>query len=166
MKEYWGVDVYIHIFLISALAGGEWSASPPGRFTPRESDPGTHWIGGWVTPEPVWTTWRRENSWPHQDSNSDPSVFQPVASSYTDWAIPAPPRNQTWQLFLYEWVYLSSNLRSATEWSKIKPKHQATNLCVCVVGYLIDLLCAGWPRFDSGRVKIFLFSIMSRPALQ
>jgi hypothetical protein len=34
--------------LTSALAGGEWSASRPGRFTPRERDPVTHWIGGWV----------------------------------------------------------------------------------------------------------------------
>jgi hypothetical protein len=38
-----GVDVYIHIFLISALVGDEWSTSRPGRFTP-----GTHWIGCWV----------------------------------------------------------------------------------------------------------------------
>jgi len=34
--------------LISALDGGEWSASSPGRFTPKERDPGTHWIGGWM----------------------------------------------------------------------------------------------------------------------
>jgi hypothetical protein len=33
--------------LTSALVGGEWSASRPGRFTPS-----THWIGGWA-PEPV-----------------------------------------------------------------------------------------------------------------
>jgi hypothetical protein len=32
-------------FLTSALVGGEWSTSRPGRFTP-----GTHWIGGWVDP--------------------------------------------------------------------------------------------------------------------
>jgi hypothetical protein len=32
--------------------------------------------------------WRRENSWPYRDSNSDPSVVQPVASSCTDYAIP------------------------------------------------------------------------------
>jgi hypothetical protein len=31
MKTYGGVEVYIHIFLTSALAGGEWSASRPGR---------------------------------------------------------------------------------------------------------------------------------------
>jgi hypothetical protein len=35
MKVYGGV----------ALAGGEWSASRLGRFTP-----GTRWIGGWVGP--------------------------------------------------------------------------------------------------------------------
>jgi hypothetical protein len=44
------VDVYIHIFLTSSLLAGEWSASRPGRFTPRERAPGTHWIGGWVNP--------------------------------------------------------------------------------------------------------------------
>jgi hypothetical protein len=42
------VDVLIHIFLTSALVGDEWSTSRPGRFTPGESAPGTHWIGGWV----------------------------------------------------------------------------------------------------------------------
>jgi hypothetical protein len=41
-------------------------------------------------PEPVWTTWIRENSWSYRDSDSDPSVVQPVASRYTDYATPAP----------------------------------------------------------------------------
>jgi hypothetical protein len=50
MKAYGGVDVYIHIFLTSALAGGESSASCPGPFSPVETAPGTHWIGGWVGP--------------------------------------------------------------------------------------------------------------------
>jgi hypothetical protein len=36
------------IVLISALDGGEWSASRPGRFTPREWVPGTLWTGGWM----------------------------------------------------------------------------------------------------------------------
>jgi hypothetical protein len=31
-------------------AGGEWSTSSPGCFTPREIAPGTHWIVGWVDP--------------------------------------------------------------------------------------------------------------------
>jgi hypothetical protein len=45
-----GMYVEIHIFLTSALVGGEWSASRPCRFTPEERAPGTHWIGGWVGP--------------------------------------------------------------------------------------------------------------------
>jgi hypothetical protein len=36
--------------LTSALAGGEWSASRPGRFTPGERAPGIHWMGRWVGP--------------------------------------------------------------------------------------------------------------------
>jgi hypothetical protein len=39
--------------LTSALDGGECSASRPGRFTPRESVPITHRIGGWVVPRIV-----------------------------------------------------------------------------------------------------------------
>jgi hypothetical protein len=35
-------------------------------------------LGG--TLEPVWTTWRRENSWPYRHSNSGPSADQLVAS--------------------------------------------------------------------------------------
>jgi hypothetical protein len=44
------VDVQIHIFFASALAGGEWSASRSGRFTPGYRTPGTYCIGGWVDP--------------------------------------------------------------------------------------------------------------------
>jgi hypothetical protein len=40
----------IHDFLTSALVGGEWSASPLGRFTTGEKAPGTNWRGGWVSP--------------------------------------------------------------------------------------------------------------------
>jgi hypothetical protein len=47
---YGRVDVWTHVFLTSALVGGEWSASHPGRFTPGEGAPGTNWIGNWVGP--------------------------------------------------------------------------------------------------------------------
>jgi hypothetical protein len=46
MKAY----IQIHIFLTSALAGCEWSASSPGRFTPGERVPGTRWIARWADP--------------------------------------------------------------------------------------------------------------------
>jgi hypothetical protein len=45
MKAYRGVNVQIHIFLTSALAGGEWSASRPDHFTPD-----TQRIGRWTDP--------------------------------------------------------------------------------------------------------------------
>jgi hypothetical protein len=60
-----------------------WSASRPGRFIP-----GIHWIVGWVDPRTGLDDVERENSWPYRDLNSDPSAIQPVASSYTDCAIP------------------------------------------------------------------------------
>jgi hypothetical protein len=44
---------------------------------------------GW-TPEPVWTTLRREYSLPYRDSHSDSSAVQSVSSRYTDYATPAP----------------------------------------------------------------------------
>jgi hypothetical protein len=50
MKMYGGVDVYIHVFLTSALVGGEWSASHPDCFTLQERAPNAHWAGGWVDP--------------------------------------------------------------------------------------------------------------------
>jgi hypothetical protein len=42
--------MYEHIFLTSALGGGEWSASRPGRFITGERAPCTHCIGGWAGP--------------------------------------------------------------------------------------------------------------------
>jgi hypothetical protein len=48
--ETWGSGGVAPPFLTLVLDGGEWSASRPGRFTPEESAPGTHWIGGWVGP--------------------------------------------------------------------------------------------------------------------
>jgi hypothetical protein len=39
MKAYGGVDIEILIFLTSALVGGKWSASRPGRFTPGKELP-------------------------------------------------------------------------------------------------------------------------------
>jgi hypothetical protein len=44
-----GEEYSSYSFLTSALDGGEWSASRPGRtFTSGERTPGTHCTGGWV----------------------------------------------------------------------------------------------------------------------
>jgi hypothetical protein len=58
------------------------AALPPGKepHLPVEQE------AGWA-PEPVWATWRSENDCFHRDSNSDRSVVQPEAISYTDCAI-------------------------------------------------------------------------------
>jgi hypothetical protein len=58
MKTYGGLDVQTHVFLISALLGGEWSASHHGRFTSVERAP-VRIVQEplWVS-EPVRTTWR------------------------------------------------------------------------------------------------------------
>jgi len=50
MKAYWVRGGIAPRILDLALDGGDWSDSRPGRFTPTERDPGTHWIGGWVDP--------------------------------------------------------------------------------------------------------------------
>jgi hypothetical protein len=59
-KTYWGVELWLHALLTSALDGGEWSASRPGGFTPGVRSPlSIAWEAEWVL-EPVWTLWRRE----------------------------------------------------------------------------------------------------------
>jgi hypothetical protein len=39
-----------HFLDLGTIVGGERSASRPGRYTPGERVPGTHWVGGWVDP--------------------------------------------------------------------------------------------------------------------
>jgi hypothetical protein len=76
--------------LTSALDGGEWPASLPGRFTPRERAPGTHCIGGWVGPRAILdTVVKRKIPSPRRESNPRTPIVRPVAQRYTDWAITA-----------------------------------------------------------------------------
>jgi hypothetical protein len=104
MKTYVGVDAWIHVFVTSALVGGEWFASRPGRFTPRERAPGTHWIGGWVDPRTsLDKVEKRKKYCPYWDSNSDSSAVHQVASRYTDCALLAPCNNNN-NLVLYLFV--------------------------------------------------------------
>jgi hypothetical protein len=49
-KTCGGLDVWTHIFLTSALVGGEWSVSRAGRFISGERVPNTHWISDLVVP--------------------------------------------------------------------------------------------------------------------
>jgi hypothetical protein len=71
--------------LTSALGGGEWSASRPGRFTPRERAPGSHWIGGCVGPRAVLdAVVKRKIPSPRRESNPRTPIVQLVAQRYTD----------------------------------------------------------------------------------
>jgi len=51
MKAYWDCGYSSTHSLTSMLDGGEWSASCPSCFSPRERAPCTHWIGSWVGPQ-------------------------------------------------------------------------------------------------------------------
>jgi hypothetical protein len=82
MKAYQGVDVYIHIFLTSALAGDEWSASRSSNFIPGEITPRTHSIEDCVDPRAGLDDAEKIFD-PNETRNSDPSVVQPVACRYT-----------------------------------------------------------------------------------
>jgi hypothetical protein len=79
MKAYWGIEVWLH-----AVDGGEWSASCPGRFTPRERVTGTRWIGGWVGSRAVLdAVVKRKILGPRQELNHRTPIVQPVAQRYT-----------------------------------------------------------------------------------
>jgi hypothetical protein len=72
-------------FLTLALDGGEWSASRPGRFTPRERAPCTHWVGGWVGPRAILdAVVKRKFPSTLRESNPSTPIVQPVAQRYTD----------------------------------------------------------------------------------
>jgi hypothetical protein len=70
--------------------GDEWSASRPGRFTPRERAPGTHCTEGWVGLRAILDgVVKRKIPSPRRESNSRTPIVQSVAQRYTDWAITA-----------------------------------------------------------------------------
>jgi hypothetical protein len=70
VKAYGGVDIWVHVFFISALVGDNWSASLPDRFTPGERASGILRIGGWVGPGTGLDYMKKRKSSHYQDSNS------------------------------------------------------------------------------------------------
>jgi hypothetical protein len=88
------VEVYINSFFDLSLDGGKCSASRPGRVTPRERAPGTHWTRGWVGLRAVLDAVVKRNiPSPRRESNPRTPIVQPIAQRYTDWAITAPVCN-------------------------------------------------------------------------
>jgi hypothetical protein len=76
----WGSACIGPRFLISVLVGSEWSASRPRQLYPPVP---IGYEDGWAL-QPVWTICKSQHAWPYRDSNSDPTVVQPVASHFTD----------------------------------------------------------------------------------
>jgi hypothetical protein len=76
-------------FLTSALDGGEWSASRPGRALPPGKGPPVpiEQEAGWA-PEPVWTQGLEEKS--SASVGDRTPIVQPVVKHKTDWATADP----------------------------------------------------------------------------
>jgi hypothetical protein len=69
----------MHVFLASVLVGGEWSASRPGRFTPRY--PLDRRLGG---PHNLSGRHGKEKILDPTGTRTPTSVVQPLVSRYTD----------------------------------------------------------------------------------
>jgi hypothetical protein len=86
MKAYGGVDIYIHIFLISALVGVV--SFTPLPLYPRGKSPWYALDRRLGRPQSQSGRLGEDKILaPPRDSNSDPSDVQPVASRYIDCAI-------------------------------------------------------------------------------
>jgi len=75
------VHVYLHLVLVSALDGGEWSTSGPGRFIPREKNKIKHltcWLGSWVGLGTGLDVWKNRICCPCRDSNVNRPVSIPT----------------------------------------------------------------------------------------
>jgi hypothetical protein len=82
MKTYWGNGGIVPHILDLGSRVGEWLASRPGRFTPRERALGTNWIGGWVGPRAALdTVVKRKISSHRRESNSRTPIVQPVGQA-------------------------------------------------------------------------------------
>jgi hypothetical protein len=129
--------------LTSALDGVEWSASRPARFTPREWAYGTHWLGGWMGPRAVLdavSKWKISSH--RRESNPDHSIFQHIASRYTDWLCAGGTKGKSGKVFIVksfmictlnllclgwsnQWVLVSGTCRLA--------KHSVMKIALCYV---------------------------------
>jgi hypothetical protein len=99
LRRTGGVEVLLHEFLTSALDRGELSVSRPGRFTPRERAPGTHWREATRAHEPVWTVVKRKIPKHYQESSRQ--NIQPVAQRYT---------NELHRLLYSSWCSMKADL--------------------------------------------------------
>jgi hypothetical protein len=87
MEAQGGEDVYL--LLIHDLCSSRWVSGQrhaPAALYPKGRTSGTHWTGGWMCPEPVWTQRLQENLLLFRGSNVDRPVVESVVRHYTAWA--------------------------------------------------------------------------------
>jgi hypothetical protein len=78
-QPYGGVDVWLHIFLISALDGRKWTAS---ALPPEEIAPNFRWIWGWRLPKSLLLAYpivKENNLYCPRESNHKFPIVQQVA---------------------------------------------------------------------------------------
>jgi hypothetical protein len=125
--------------LTSALVRGEWSASRPGRCTPRETTPGTHWIGGWVGPRAsLGAVWKRKIHRLRRYSNPDYPIVQPLRrgiSWLAEWLLASQDgfcSMELWLLLLLSsliTVSFSLVLLPLNQWCTQPLRLQTSDLC-------------------------------------
>ena len=107
--------------MTTALEGGvSGQQHAPATLYPRVR-PGTHFIGGWVGPRAGLDQCGK----PRPPQGFDPRTVQPVASGYTDRAIPAHVGDQYGKFF--------TSL----------PRDYSANLKVCIYGRKIETILGG-----------------------
>jgi len=71
--------MWLSMFIILTLDGGEMSASCPSRLVPGEKAPSTHWTEDCVGPGAILDTLEDKVSLPYQELNHDSSAVCPLA---------------------------------------------------------------------------------------
>jgi hypothetical protein len=132
-------------FLTSALEGGEWSASPPGRALPPGKEPPVPTVqkAGWA-PEPVWTQ-RLEEKSSASVGDRTPAV-QSVVRHYTDWATSSIRRvhRVLTQNFIYIYIHIHISTCLPTIVSNNESINHSSNIginlfCVYIIIYFYKL---------------------------
>jgi hypothetical protein len=121
-------------YLTSALDGGEWSASRPGRASPPGKGPPVP-IGqetGWA-PEPVWTQGLEEKS--SAPVGDRTPIVQSVVRHYTDWATAAPVQIKLHKIF-------SVLCKNKTPLNQCyKSEHKILTMTFIYLSFYLWLLC-------------------------
>jgi hypothetical protein len=91
MKEYGGSQ-YIHPRFLNLGTSWRWVVSFTHRSLYLLRKSSRYPLDGRLGGPQNRSGWHAQNSYHYRDSNSDPSIVQPVASHYTDWAIPTLTR--------------------------------------------------------------------------